>query len=545
MLKNYFTIAFKHLTRHTFYSVLHIICLVIGITFSMLIGFYVYDQESVNAQIKNLNSQYIIHSKWKDPREATGKTTLNPLSKTLREQFPELIANYYRFIELPCAVTASDKHFKEDISIGDTGFISMYGFTLEYGNPASPFRDNRSAVVTESFAKKFFGKTNVTGQVITIETPMGTRENFTITSILRVIPFNSVTHYNTDHLNNIFIPAASHALFSPYGNELDDWYNVFITNMIELKPGIPVTALSKPISRILQTHASDHIIQNLSIELIPLKDYYLQENNGMVKKMITTLTSIALFILLMAVINFVNIHVGSAAYRMKEIGLRKLFGGNRSQLIWQFLVESLTISVIAGIISLFSYEMFRPVFNSILNTTLTPVSRLNPAEIIILTAFIFLQGFIAGIYPAFILSASKIYKAVKGKIETGKDSLSVKKLLIVIQFTIAIGVFIAAINISRQVAYFFSKDLGYTKEQVMIISSLPKKSDSSGIINMEYAAHELARNAGIESVSRPPIFRMAALPLSEHWNRRELMAALSNAPSSPPMKISHLFIIFK
>src|ERR1043165_5678293 len=134
MLKNYFTIAVRHVLRHKFFSAINILCLAIGITFSLIIGVYVLNQYNINASLKNVNNQYIIKSNWKVKEMGIDFTTFGPLAKTMKEEYPSLVTNYYRYNPVTNVVSAGDKNFKEDISIGDTTFISMYGFPVLYGS---------------------------------------------------------------------------------------------------------------------------------------------------------------------------------------------------------------------------------------------------------------------------------------------------------------------------------------------------------------------------------------------------------------------------
>ena len=228
MLKNYFTIAIRHLTRHKLFSIINIFCLAIGITFSMIIGMYVLNQESINNNIKNVNNQYVIKSKWKQDNMGIDITTLGPLAKTMKDEYPNLVANYYRFDPVANIVSVDDKHFREDISIGDTTFVSMFGFPLLYGNPKQAFINNQSAVVTENFAIKYFGKTDVINKVITIQTPSdGSKHNFTISAVLKKAPYNSITNFavaKTEY--QVYLPMENNQYFQG-GDKGDNWSNIF------------------------------------------------------------------------------------------------------------------------------------------------------------------------------------------------------------------------------------------------------------------------------------------------------------------------------
>lgn len=221
----------------------------------------------------------------------------------------------------------------------------------------------------------------------------------------------------------------------------------------------------------------------------------------MVRRMIRVLSLAAFFILLMAVINFVNINIGTSSYRLKEIGLRKVFGGANRQLILQFVTEALLLTGIATVFSLVLYEVLRPVFDQVLNTRLQSFFDLNTNTFFYLLAVVFVTGFVAGIYPAFVLSSSRIVNAVKGKVDSARGGLLVRKGMLMVQFTLAVIVFICALTVSRQVSYIFSKDIGYDKEQVLVLTAFPKQWDSIGTNKMISNRNVLAQLPDVKNVS--------------------------------------------
>src|SRR5258706_3001118 len=472
MFKNYFIIAARNLVRHKFFSVINILCLALGITFSLIIGIYVLNQYSINASLKNANNQYIIKSDWKVKGMGLDITTFGPLAKTLKEGYPALVANYYRYNPVTNVVSAGDKNFKEDIAIGDTGFISIYGFLLLYGNKQQLFTDNSSAVITETMAIKLFGKADAVGKVISVLTTVhGAKQDYKVSAVLKDIPYNSVTNLiGTTY--NVFVPTVGNNYYGG-GDPSEGWNGAYEVSAIELKPGVLPQDLSAPIKQVLAKYTSENIQKNLTVQLAPVKDYYLKDNNGAALRMIMILSLAALFILLMAVINFVNINIGTSSYRLKEIGLRKVFGGAKTQLIIPFITEAMLLTCIAAIISLILYQLMRPVFDEVLNTKLESVLRFKINAILYLITLVFITGFIAGIYPAFVLSSSRVTNAVKGKIDTAKGGLTLRRSMLVVQFTLASIVFISALTVSRQVSYIFSKDIGYNKDQVLVITVFP------------------------------------------------------------------------
>ena len=500
MISNYLKIAWRNLWRNKGFSAINILCLSIGLTFAMLIGVYVLNQADVNAGIKNIGSQYVITSKWKQENLGSPITTLGPLAKTIKDEYPGLVENYCRFDPVVNIVSVGDKHFRTQISVGDTTLVSMYGFPLLYGNPRRAFINNESAVVTEDFALKFFGSTNVNGKAISIQTPAdGNKHSFVISAVLKKLPFNTVSNF-TLSTYQVYLPMEANQYFQG-GDKGDNWSNVFMVSMLQLKKGVTPADLQKPFSNILSKYQPPFVKGNLRVVLAAMKDYYLKENDSAVQNMLTTLSLIASFILLLAIINFINISIGTSMHRLKEIGLRKVFGGAKMQIIVQYMTEAWVLTSVAVFISLWLYEALVPVFNQLLNTSLDSCWQFGPTKWLYIVGLTVLVGFISGIYPAFVLSSSNVINAVKGKMDTVAGGLTLRKTLLVVQFTLAVIVFIGAISVSRQVNYFFNKDIGFNKEQVMIVSSLPHQWDSTGVVKMESKRAELLRVPGVKSVA--------------------------------------------
>ncbi|HVU58746.1 MAG TPA: ABC transporter permease [Puia sp.] len=500
MLRSYFIIAIRHLSRHKLFASINIFCLAVGLTFSMLIGMYVLNEKEVNAGIRNIHSQYVLKSEWKQENMGAPMTTLGPLARTMKEEYPDLVENYYRFDPVVNIISVGEKHFRTQISVGDTTLVSMYGFPLLYGSPVQAFRNNLSAVVTEDFAQKFFGRSDVMDQVITVQTPAdGGKHQFVITAVLKNLPVNTVTYFTTTPYQ-VFLPMDANRYFQG-GDKGDDWSNVFMVGMLELKKGINPGDLKRPLERVLEKYQPPFVKDQLKVHLADIKDYYIKDNNNAIQKMIVALSSIAGLILLLAIINFININIGTSIRRLREMGLRKVFGGMKTQLIIQHMTEAVVLTLIASALSLVLYELLLPVFSRLLDTRLYHFWQFGFERLLFSMALVVGVGLLAGIYPAFVLSSLNVVKAVKGKMHTRRGGEMLRKILLVVQCTLAIIVFITAINVSRQVSYFFKKDLGYDKDQVMIISSLPRQYDSIGVINMENAKARLFDVPGVRDAS--------------------------------------------
>lgn len=535
MIKNYFTIAWRHIRRHPFFAAINILCLSIGICFSIIIGLFVFHEKKVNATLKQAENQYFLKSIYKQKDQGLDITSISPLAKAVKEEYPNLVVNYYRYNPVTNVVSAGDKHFKENIAIGDTTLVTMYGFPLLYGDKNKAFNNNNSAVITKSFAVKMFGTTDAIGKIISIQTTLaGVTQDYSVSAVLKDLPFNSVTNLiGSDY--NIFIPTTGSRFFRGDDPSLS-WDNTNELSFIELKPGIDPASLRVPLNALLIKYSSDFIWKNLTADLVPVQSYYLLDNGGAVNKLITILSLVAGFILLMVVINFVNINIGTSTYRLKEIGLRKTFGSERKQIAFQFMVEAYLLTIGATLLSLLLYQMLMPVFSQVLQTQLPAFWAFSLVEYALLLLLIVMVGLLAGIYPALILSTTDLVQAVKGKVSNTTGGLRLKQVLLVTQFSLAILVFICSINLSRQVDFIFHKDLGYNKDQLLVITAFPKNWDSSGVLHMENMKQQLEKLPFVTEASltfdlpeRTPAGRIILYPPKSNGKLNEVNLPLASA----------------
>ncbi len=496
MFQSYLKIALRHGVKRPFYSIVNVMGLAMGLTFTLLIASFVWGELQVNDRLKNADNQYIIRSKWKQPGLGYEEVTVAPLGKLLKEQYPGLVANYYRFDVLTTAVSNGDKHFVREVAqAGDCTMIGMYGFNMLYGNAQTALKNPNSVVITEENAIKYFGRTDVVGQVLSLSNYAGSKQDFVVTGVLKSLAKNSIT-YLWDMPVNVFIPFNS----LQGRTDTDGWTTWNIATYIELQEGVQAEQLDGPIAKLIATYASKDVKENLRPYLTPLKKYYREFNNSIVKKTIYTLLSVAAFILLMAVVNFVNIAIANASSRVKEIGIRKSLGSLKRQLVYQFLAESILSAMLSMSISLVLYELFRSSFADVVGRIIEPFWAISPYFLGTVTLLTLLIGITAGIYPAFLLASLPSVDSLKGKLKSIKKGVLFRQLLITAQFSIALLVFCGAIVISQQVAYFFNKNSGFNKESILLVS-LPRDWTPQGVANMETVRNELGRVAAVKSIS--------------------------------------------
>ncbi len=494
MIKSYFKIAWRNIIKSRFYSLINVIGLSTGITFTLLISAYVWSELQVNKNLKNEDRQYIIQSKWKDPNEGYFQATLGPLGQALKDNYPHLVANYYRYDGITSNISKGEKSFRENVQVGDSTMLTMYGFPLLYGDVRTALHQPFTTVITADKAIKYFGKTDVVGQTVTIESFSGTKHDFLITGVLKELQNNSVTRLIDNYPGSFYVSADNLNFF---GRNMS-WQNPFIVNFIELQKGVTPKDLEKPMAQLIK-QTGPSFTDDLTPQLVSLKDLYLDSNNGLIKKTLYALSAIALFILAMAVINFINMSVSRSTNRMKEIGIRKVLGGMKKHLIIQFLIESIITVFIA---TLFAFCLYTPMQNLFSNILLHPVPSLSrfPVYFIVFpVAFVLVLGFAAGIYPAFVLSSLKSVDSLKGK-PSVKENVLMRRSLVGLQFGIATIAFIGAIIISQQINLFLSHDLGYNKDYIFS-AQLPRDWTQPGVNKMETIRNGFAGLPAVSNVA--------------------------------------------
>lgn len=498
MIKNFILLAWRNLIRHKTFSIINILGLSAGISFVFLIGAYVWGELRVNKSIPDNDRVFMLQSKWQKVDMGMNLTTPAPLAKALRESFPDLVASYYHHDGISSIVSKGNKYFREGLQAGDASFLTITGFPLLYGDARTALNNPNSVVITAAKARKYFGRADVVGETLTFQSFAGTKQDFIITGVLNDLPYNTVTNF-TNTSNEIFLPTESLRFFGRYDN-FQAWANVYIVNYVKLQAGVQPADLQKPIQQLLKLNAPPDIAANLQVQAIPLNEYYLQLNNGLASRMVYTLSFVALFILLMAVINFINIIVGNSTTRLKEIGVRKVMGGTRQQLIGQFLTESIVMAALSVVLALGIYQLAIPFCSKMLGRPLPSLTALPVSFILIPLLMALATGTLAGLYPAFILSLQPSVDSLKGKLKTIKEKVVFRRSLVALQFTTAIVVFVGAIVISKQITFSFNSSLGYDKEQV-ITAAVPRDWTVKGVQHMEMVRNEMATLPAVSSAS--------------------------------------------
>jgi putative ABC transport system permease protein len=500
MVGNYLKIGFRNIWRTRFHSFINISGLALGIAVTLLIGIYVASETSVNKDIKDVERVYMLHSKWTPENMGAFYTTLGPLAAALQEQFPHLVEGVYRYTIVSSLISAREGEvFKEQIQVGDSSFIGMFGFQLLHGKEEHAFKNN-GVVITESVARKYFDRTNALGEVLTLQTNEGKQIECLVTGVLRSMARNSVVNFsNNPSSTEIFLSMGNLKHFMEGADK--DWWFKYMISIVKLQQGVTPSALEESLKHLVATNAPPEYKNNLTCELKPLQGYYLEWGDGKMRKMVSSLSAVAIFVLLLVISNFVSIMISTSSHRLREIGLRKLFGGAKSYLILQFLVESIIVSFLATVLSLIVYLLLRPFFEGLLDKALPPIQDFDQSVYFALLGLSTLVGLLAGIYPAIRFSRLKIVHAVRGKLNAFGEGKNTRKLLLGFQITIASLVIICTIVIAQQLQLIRDFDLGYDKYGIVVLTSVPRDWSAEGINKLEAVRTELIRVKGVEQVS--------------------------------------------
>jgi putative ABC transport system permease protein len=476
MLKNYLKIAFRNLWRHRVFSFINIMGLTVGMTSFFLIFLYVKFEVSYDAFHSKAARIYRIVSDIKTPTEVINASGPSwAVAPHVKEEFPE-IESSVRTTNASLLVRKGDVKFQEDNTLfADSSLFHVFDFKLSRGNPQTALKDQLSIVFSETAAKKYFGNSNPVGQNVLLTDGS---LNAIVTGVMQDIPENS--QIKADMLVSMT------TLTQKFNPGLDDqWGNYGNNSYLLLKPGANAKALQSRFPAFLEKRNGDEMkkLQMFpTLFLEPLRDVYLRSTrDGSKTGNITNVyifTIVAVFILLIACFNFVNLTTARSAERAKEVGIRKVVGALKTQLAKQFIGESVILCLIAFVMSVIFSALLLPLFNQLSGKMISHNIFSHPQNLLILFFTAIAIGVLAGTYPALVLSSFQPVTVLKGRFATSVKGIFLRKGLVVAQFTISISLIIATIVVYYQMNYMRSQDLGFNKDQKMIIDT---HGDSSKI----------------------------------------------------------------
>ena len=498
MIKNYIKIAFRNLFKDRFYSLLNILGLSIGITTSMLIMLFISDEISYDKFHDNANDIYRIITYGKLGEEQVMNLAVSgaPVAETLKSYIPEVMS-VARLQPEELVITHKGESQKEDqVLLADSTFFSVFSFKLLEGDSKKALVDPFSIVVTEETAIRYFGQKAVERGDVVGQLLKAGDDTYVVTGIVENIPHNS--HFDFDMLVSMSSqPDANNPI----------WINMNYYTYVKMKPGTDPSTLKDKLRDLVRQYVIPQVIaylhfpemeytddmldQNFKYALQPITDIHLRSDlhgelgtNSDIQY-IYIFSAIAIFILLIACINFMNLATARSARRAKEVGIRKTLGSTKKPLITQFMFESLLFIIISMFLALGLTEAFRIPFNTISGKSLSFNIFQEPWILGLIAGIVIVVTLLAGSYPAFYLTKFKPVDVLKGTLHSGSRGSAFRSSLVIFQFIISIGLIVCTILVFKQMHYIRTKDVGFVKENVLILSNSYKLGESSEIIKQQ------------------------------------------------------------
>ncbi len=517
MLKNYIKTALRNLARNKLYSILNITGLAIGIACCVLILLYVQDELSFDRFHENSDNIYrLVPTFTTSERIMYMATNAHVQGPMLKSEFPEVL-NYVRFTSYGVGGSRKSIEYKEmtfneeKFLWADETLFEVFSFKLVKGSPKDALVKPNSLVITEEMAEKYFGNEDPIGKTLLINTD----KLYMVTGVLENIP-------KTSHIRPDFIASFSTFNLQPTASTAQDLLSEvnFYTYLL-VQDGTDYKDLEQRFTESLNRHIGA-FLKNLGgsavLELQPLTRIYLHsereneiERTGDVAY-VYLFSGIGLFILLLACLNFMNLSTARSANRAKEVGLRKVVGALRGQLIKQFLGESMILTLIAVVFSLLLVLFSIPVFNSISGKELGMDYFSNPVLLAGLFGLFVIVSLIGGSYPAFFLSAFRPVEVIQGKLKRGTKSSILRIALVSFQFTVSIVLIIGTLIVSQQLEYVKNRKLGYDKDHVMAFRMRNPETQKK----YEAIKNELIQHPSVLNVSASTTIPLGTSDFSVH-----------------------------
>jgi putative ABC transport system permease protein len=512
MLRNYIKIAFRSLLKFKGFTFINLLGLALGLTSGILIMLYVLDELSFDQFHEKSARLYRVNTVFQSTDSGGGgsnETNGWPVGKILEKDFPEVEAVLYTRNASFLMINQVDKRIRQKMHFATPEFFSLFSFPLLKGNSQKVLSDPYAVVISEDMEKKFFPD----GDALNKTLVMGDTLNFMVTGVMANIPCNS--HIQADMIISF---STYMALDQSFSYE-DGWGNINMRNYLLLKEGTDVNNFSSKAKNIYMERAGE-MMKNWGVsayvEFEPMDKIYLhsKSGNGMGPlgsiDRVYLMTGIAAFVILLACINFINLATARSVYRAKEVGLRKVVGSSRQGLIAQFLSESFVLTIISLMLSLGLVIAVMPLFNQLIGKNYQILSLANISMVAGVALLVLLVAFLAGYYPAWILSALKPIEVLKGKMQTTARGIQLRRSLVVFQFVISVGLVSGTWIVIDQLTFMQKQNLGFDKDEVVVINT--SRINSSNSRAFETFKEQLSSLAMVEKVSYTN-----ALPGKQGW----------------------------
>ncbi|MDB5124594.1 MAG: cell division protein FtsX [Mucilaginibacter sp.] len=491
MIRNYIKTAYRSLLKNKGFTILNVLGLSLGLASCLLIILYVVDELSYDRYNTNADRIYRVNEDLKlGENNVLYAVCMPPLAQALKNDFP-YVENAVRI------KNAGSMHVKKGatniletkIALADPSLFNVFTLPMINGSPATALAEPNCVVITESISKKYFNRTNVVGETLKLNDSW-----YKIAGVIRDIPAQS--HFNFD----FFISMSSYP-----DSRSTEWLRSDYNTYVLFKDAIDHKKLETALPAFLNKYSGEQMQSELKmsmaafekggsffrLNLTPLTDIHLKSNrtgelgpNGTVQY-VYMFSAIALFILLIACVNFMNLSTARSANRAREVGVRKVLGSSKKYLIAQFLTESILVTLVATIIAFITAIALLPAFNQLSGKEIAINSQTLTWLIPVLLAIVLIVGAMAGSYPAFYLSAFQPIDVLKGKLSAGFKGSGLRGFLVIMQFSISIFLIIGTLVIYNQLNYIQTKNLGYNRNQVLIVQNTFELNNQAKVFKQE------------------------------------------------------------
>ena len=488
MIGNYFKVASRNILKHKMYSFINAFGLSIGIAFCILIYLFIRDEKSFDQFHSNKNQIYRMEAKRnpKNPSRRDASLQLG-LRNALKDEVPQ-IKYATRFNEGRTVLRYRDKIFSEKITYVDGDFFKMFSFKLLTGNAEKLFENKLEVVITPEIAEKYFGKDDAVGKIISVDN--GGERLFTVAGIIEAPPVNSSFDFK------ILVPQES---IPGYEKRMTDWTAFGTPCFVQLRNNVDTAQFHASLNKVAPKY-----VGGMQLLFTPLTEIHLMKSVGWHKvsdpQYVYVLGGLALLILVIACINYISLALTTSASRRKEVGVRKVTGAGRKQLMYQFGFESLLLVCISMSIGVMLVILFLPSFNQFTGKGIV-IAWKDWAELLSIgLALTFVVGLLAGSYPSVFLSRFQPALVLKGHF-TSQFQASFTKPLVVLQFFLSASLIICSVIMYRQMKFVATKDLGYNKDQTLVIQTQTGWRDKEASKIVERFRTRAQGESGIVSVA--------------------------------------------
>jgi putative ABC transport system permease protein len=478
MINNYIKTSYRNLIKSKVYSIINLLGLSAGISSFLLISLYLNNELTYDSFFPDSDRIYRISLERVYPDRtrlfASSPVTLAPVLKDNYAEVESITRMHRVFFQNELMVTVGEDVFNETkFYFADKDFFKVFPYKFLYGSPGEALSDPANVVLTRSIAIKYFGEENVLGRTI------NQGGELIVTGVIEDLPKN--THIHFELLGSI------HALgYLQNAIDTNAWINPWIYTYVKLKPGTGPENFQAKFDDLVRTFGAASISQQMGPDyeseghkfnyfLQPIQDIHLHSNldievepNSNIQY-VYLLSAIAIVILLISSINFINLSTARSSERAKEVGIRKVLGSYKSNLVYQFITESVMMSMAGSLLALAIVFYVLPSFNFILKKSLTMGFFLDPVIIAIFVVFIIFVGVVSGLYPALVISSLQPSSVLKGSFKTSNKGTFLRNSLIILQFAISIVMISGSIIVTQQMWFLKDKDLGFDKENTLVI----------------------------------------------------------------------------